>query len=266
MKRELDIGEPISAALPPDEDPDLPQAGFELKPGEVAVHLEIGGSATVTHIFSRLMDRGERINTSVAAGKQELEGEDIILDAGDSDTAYTNAWDHMIKDVIGYRLGGKPASLEAARDRIKTQQKRAAIDATNQLYAMRPETDLDGGVDLDAGSETRVVLRAKQGGGEFDIICRFGAGLGDRDLRDLRRKGMRFSRTPDGNLIAGSIDALRKVEEIFDRLIESVEGYLVEGAPVMESKDWRREVPIDHKAVVVAELRRRERARTTDPS
>jgi len=240
--------------------------GFELKPDEVAVRLEIGGNATVTHTFERLMDRGERINTSVAAGKQELEGEDIILDAGDSDKAYTNAWDHMIKDVQGYRLGGQPASLEAARDKILTQHKRAAIDATNQLYAVRPETDLDGGVDLDAGSETQVVLRTKQGGGEFDVVCRFGAGLGDRDLRDLRRKGMRFSRTAGGNLIAGSIDALRKVEDIFDRLVESVEGYLVEGAPVMESKDWRREIPIDHKAVVIAELRRRERARTTDPS
>lgn len=251
---------------PAESAPKKQPIGFELKPTTVAVHLKIGDSAEVTHLFSRLLDRGERINTSVAAGKQELEGEDIILDAGDSDTAYANAWSHMIRDIEGYVLHGKPASLEEARDKILIQHKRAAIDGTNQVYAKRPDENFDGGVELAAESETQVVLRAKQGAAEYDITFGFTDGLGDKDLRTMRRKGMRFSRTPSGNLIAGSVEALRKVEEIFDRLIESVEGYLVEGAPVMESKDWRREIPIDHKAVVIAELRRRERARTTDPS
>jgi len=253
------------AVAPAENAPEKKPAGFELKPSEVAVHLEIGGSATVTHIFSRLMDRGERINITAAAGQQEFRGEEIILDAGDSDTAYANAWNGMIKDVRGYRLGGQAASLEAARDRIYTQHKRAAIDGTNQVRIKRDE-GLDEEIDLDAGDESMVVLEARQGAETHEIEFGFRRPLDNAELRELQKRGMHFKQARGGGLTVGSKDSLRQLETVFDKLIDKVEGYLVEGVPIMAVPEWPREVPIDHKAVAIGELRRRATARLSDPN
>jgi len=240
-------------------------AGFELKPSEVAVHLETG-NARVTHIFSRLLDRGERINITAAAAQQEFKGDEIILDAGDSDKAYLNAWDHMIKGIEGYRLGGKPASLEAARDRIYTQHKRAAIDGTNQVRVKRDDGP-DEEIDLDAGDESMVILQAQQGAETHEIEFGFRRPLDNAELRELQKRGMHFKQARGGGLTVGSKDSLRQLETVFDKLIDKVEGYLVEGAPVMESRqDWLREIPIDHKAMAVGELRRRATVRLSDPN
>ena len=239
-------------------------AGFELKPSEVAVHLETG-NARVTHIFSRLLDRGERINITAAAAQQEFKGDEIILDAGDSDGAYLNAWDHMIKGIEGYRLGGKPASLEAARDRIYTQHKRAAIDGTNQVRVKRDDGP-DEEIDLDAGDESMVILQAQQGAETREIEFGFRRPLNNAELRELQKRGMRFKQAHGGGLIVGSKDSLRQIETVFDQLIESIEGYLIDGRPIMVGAGWLREIPIDHKAMAVGELRRRATARLADPS
>jgi len=244
--------------------PEKKLIGFELKPSEVAVHLETG-NARVTHIFSRLLDRGERINITAAAAQQEFKGDEIILDAGDSDAAYKNAWDNMIKAVEGYRLGGQPASLEAARDRIYTQHKRAAIDGTNQVRVRRDD-GLDEEIDLDACDESTVILEAQQGAETHEIEFGFRRPLDNAELRKLQQRGMRFKQAPGGGLIVGSKDSLRQIEELFDQLIESVEGYLVEGVPIIAVPEWPREVPIDHKALAVGELRRRATARLSDPN
>lgn len=239
--------------------------GFELKPTEVAVHLEIGGNSKVTHIFSRLMNRGERLNITAATGQQEFKGEEIILDAGDSDAAYANAWDHMIKGIEGYTLKGKPASLEAARDKIYTQHKRTAIDGTNQVRVKRDE-GLDEEIALDAGDESTVILEARQGAETYEITFRFSRLPNNAELRKLQQRGMRFRQSRGGGLVVGSKDTLRQIEELFDQLIDSIEGYLIEGMPVMECADPKSEVPVDHKATVIGELRREAMSRLSDPN
>ena len=238
--------------------------GYELNPSEVAVHLEVGG-ARLTHIFSRLLNRGERINITAAAAQQEFRGDEIILDAGNSEEAYANAWTNMIGDVQGYVLGGKPAGLEAAREKIPAQHKRAALDATNQVRVKRG-SELNEAFDLDSAGKSAVILEAKQGATTKEIGLLFSRPLNDSELRQLQKRGMRFKQGLDGGLIVGSKDSLRLVEEFFDNLLTAVLGYDFDGKPVNAEKDWLKKIPIDHKAMAVGELRRRATARLADPS
>ena len=264
MKRELDIGEPISAALPPDEDPELPQAGFELKPTEVVVEL-VRGNARMKHIFNRLLNRGERINIAVAAGQVTNKGDDVIVGSLDADNAYKNAWDNMIVAISGYTIDGKPVTLDEGRDRIYTQHKRTAINGTNQIRVRSEDSIIDETMDLAINNETTVIIEAKQGAEICEILFGFQRSLKDSELRELQQRAKRYRQEREG-LVIGSKDSLMAVEALFDKLIEKVDGYLIAGAPLMDSKDWLKQIPIDHKTVAFAELRRRATVELNDPS
>jgi len=245
---------------------ETPAVGFELEPEEIAVHLKIHG-ATVTHVFSRLMNRGERINCAVAESKQELKGDEIIIGSDDVDTAYSNAWKNMIKDISGYTGHGKPLSLEEARDKIYTQHKKAAVKATNNVVVIRPGETL-GEETLDIFEmDTVVELDANQGGRSYTIQFSLKRPLSDKELHALQREGSRFKTGHRGGVIIGSPKVLHKIEEIFDGIISSVSGYLVKGKPLTpKTANWLRNIPIDHKAMVIGELRRRITAEEADPN
>jgi len=238
---------------------ETPAVGFELEPEEIAVTIRFERSGRIydlVHVFKRLMTKGERVMLAQEASRQRIDGDTIYL-IGDLEHKYAEVWGNMIKAVEGYMMDGKSIGLEEARDRIPPLHKRRAVEATDMVSVKSPEEASAGeGFDF-AAPDLVVELDAGQGGEDIVLRHIFSEPLQDDDLKQLRGQAVGI-KTKGRELVADSARTLDLLEKVYDRRIESVEGYLVDGRPLTPAVDgWKERIPITHKAMVIRELRTR---------
>lgn len=232
-------------------------AELELHPDEVVVvkRYEINGrTSEFVHTFRAYPEKGTILNIQRETGKRQVVNDEFTA-SGDADRIFSAAYDDLIVKAEGYRAGDRTATLEEIKARLPVAHKRAAIEAMLK-HDVAPESgeELDG-LDLNTGEE-EMRVELTMNGGALKLV-HFLRPLQPLSLAKLFR-GARWRYREDNVMELHGADIYRRAEEVYDANVLRVQGYLWNGVPLSQAgEEWRRRVPLNHKASVIGAIRER---------
>ena len=169
-------------------------------------------------------------------------------------------WETLIVKVEGYLWKGKPITEQKDwKERIPLAHKLEAISGF--LLSGREDVPEEAalietkGFDLaEAGVEMKFAIF--QNGKTERVVFHFGAPEAKDYLRFSRLTSkMQLQRTKQRNVSAIRVPTdIRPFVELFDKLIEKVEGYVFQGKDVMEVPDWKDKIDALQKRMAVQEV------------
>ncbi len=168
----------------------------------------------------------------------------------DEALASSNLWDATIVEVEGY----KGADAPDWKKKIPVNHKMTGVKFLQDVWV---EDSLSGGdakdddgnavFDLEADSRT-IILAATSDGFKFDrLVHVLRIPSADQEIRFERTRIHYIRQTGDSNRVI-SPPRLRKMAELYDELIESVEGYAIEKKSEQQVEDG----PVAMEAVAIS--------------
>jgi len=169
-------------------------------------------------------------------------------------------WEQLIVRVEGYLWKGKPISeVKDWKTRIPLNHRLEAVSGF--LLSGREDVPEDAalieakGFDLaEGGMEMKFAIF--QNGKTERVVFHFHAPESKDYLRFSRLTSkMQLQRTKQRNVSAIRVPTdISPFVELFDKLIEKVEGYIFEGKDVMEAPDWKDKLDALQKRMAVQEV------------
>jgi hypothetical protein len=171
----------------------------------------------------------------------------------------TELWTALIMRVEGYVMGGTPLmDKEDWQDLIPVDHKNNAI--AGFVTAWVPDEDVEEEV-LDLGALTvDVILNVLHNEGDKVVPTELKFVFSTPDASDYkahsRTQGrMRLTRTKERNVSSISVPTdIKPFVRLFDKLIQSVSGFVADGKPIMESDNWIALIDAFYKREAVNQL------------
>jgi hypothetical protein len=197
-----------------------------------------------------------RLSSQVGLSK----GRDTVEFTGENQDKDAEFWGTLIQRVEGYKMNGVDVlSLPDWKNIIPLPHKLQAF--AGLLWFYKIGNTIDGSFEetneLDLGvSSVDVRFEAAQNGQASVITFTFK----QPEPTDYLKYGritarMQLVRTKQRGVSAIKVPAtINPMVELFDKLIDKVDGYSYEGKPLMELPEWRSRIDLYHKREAIREL------------
>ncbi len=227
--------------------------GYELNPPEVKIQFIFthhGKDKILTHVLKGRPGREAMMNIHRESSKKKRTNAGIQI-GGNIEDAAINCWNHTIIRVEGYANAEK-FSKEDLIKLVPASHKVCAV--TSQLSMDVEEFESDEELfDLENLQDDYVIKINVTPDADDPLFVTHK--LEEFEPFSLKKIIGKDTHTfaKGSVMVAENIDKLKKLEKFYDNHIIAIDGYLYDGKPLMEKSDWKRHVPIFHKARAVNE-------------
>ncbi len=167
-------------------------------------------------------------------------------------------WNSLVQRVEGYSVGGKDLmSFPDWKERIPLPHKLNAISGFMYFYRADLSEEATEQQTLDLGeTEVRLTFDALQFSKPCRVVHLFRPPEPSDYLKYTKSTAkMQLVRTKQRGVSAIKVpSSIRVFVELYDKLIEKVDGYVFEGKDLTEVPDWIAKMNVYHKREAVREL------------
>ncbi len=231
---------------------------FELKPKDsVVIELifeQYGKEHKITHLLSGIPSLEHEMNIAREAGKGN-QNDDGYQTSGDVKKAMATSWNNLIVKATGYSKDDQYTTEELIK-LVPEDHKVIAIGYLRTAEAVELKNDDEFFKLENSTSDLTVEIRNGEDSSWEFIASHVMKSFEPFALSKIMA-GTRYKAGSGNSMESSSVEIQKRKADFYDSYVERVDGYIVAGAPVMESENWQKLIPLHHKFKVVNELHQR---------